>query len=549
MSTMIPTATISNGSFEVFGAASAHSALGDGLDASYVLQRPVSASVDPTLEMGLSAHGPLPAYTIVRSLRIDVKVGQAVLGMGPLRLDLVVEGVGSSVGGVMPLDSVPQSFAVYIANRPGGGMWQEDDLQSLRLRLVGPRATTAFDWTRINSVSVTPVFNYAPYAAPTGPASVTNTSKPLLTWYYFDADGDRQGQFEAKVFSGATAVADPGTETARLVGHIPPTHLDGASEGTLSFEAPGLRNGTYRWAIRVKDQGGTLWGQWLQATLTINNPANAAPSMTATPNTTTASYTIVLNATADAYADPTFFLLERSDDFGVTWSTVRGGVEVAYAGSAVTVIDYEAPRMAASFTAAIESSVNYNAAISYNAGVSYAGTITTPATGTPNVVRYRATAVRVVSGEEIWSSATVVEPASLIADNRTWLKHPTDPARSIVISPNADFTPTSEEAQAALRAIGRADWVVFGDIPSLEQGDLEMVFPGDAAWHSFEVLRATATPVPMLLQTCFGDTALDQLWIRLGPNRAMTRVTHHGQRTKQYRRATVGFHETARPLD
>ncbi len=549
MTSMIPVSTVSNGSFEVFGSPSAHAALADGLDASYVLQRPVSASADPTLELALTAHGPLPAFSIVKSLRIDVKVGQAVLGMGPLRMDLVVEGAGSSVGGVMPLDSVPQSFAVYLANRPGGGTWQEDDLQTLRIRLVGPRATTAFDWTRINFVQVTPVLNYAPYAAPTGPGSVTNTSKPLLSWYYFDADGDRQGQFEAKVFSGATAVTDPGTETARLVGHIPPTHLDVPSEGIGSFESPGLRNGTYRWAIRVKDQGGTLWGQWLQATIVINTTANAAPTMTVTPDVATASYTIVLGIAADAYPDPTFFILERSDDYGATWDFVRGGEEIAYAGLPVTVVDYEAPRMAAAFTPAIESSVGYNEPVGYNAPISYAGEITTPASGTPNVVRYRATAVRVVSGEELWSQATIVEPTSLLADNRTWLKHPYDPTQSIVLSANANFASTSEEVQAALRAVGRADWVVFGDIPSLEKGDLEMVFGGDAAWQSFEALRATPTPVPLLLQTCFGDTALEQLWIRLGPNRALTRVTHSGQRIKQYRRATVGFSETRRPLD
>ncbi len=143
----------------------------------------------------------------------------------------------------------------------------------------------------------------------------------------------------------------------------------------------------------------------------------------------------------------------------------------------------------------------------------------------------------------------MVEPTSLLADNRTWLKHPYDPSQSIVVSPDANFDSTSEEVQAALRGTGRADWVVFGDVPSLEKGELSMVFAGDPAWQSFESLRATATPVPLLLQTCFGDGALEQLWIRLGPNRALTRVTHTGQRIKQYRRAKVGFHETMRPID
>ncbi len=217
----------------------------------------------------------------------------------------------------------------------------------------------------------------------------------------------------------------------------------------------------------------------------------------------------------------------------------------------MTIIDYEAPRMAAPFTPATFSSVGYNEPIGYNAPISYAAELDVAAIGTPNVVRYRATAVRyhVTSGEETWSAATVVEPESLLADNHSWLKHPYDPSASIIVSPDADFDSTSEEIQSALRGLGRADWVVFGDIPSLEKGELSIVFAGDAAWESFEALRAIATPVPLLLQTCFGDTALEQLWIRLGPNRARTSVTHTGQRIQQYRRVKVGFSETARPLD
>ncbi len=553
--TMTPNATIYNGSFDswagtsipVMTAQTPHAALSDGLATTFIYSRPVAASVDPTLEVQLTSPAALPPGIEVRFVRVNLQVSLPGGVGGVVRVELVVNGSESTVAGiVIPGATASTSVLrfVDIASRPGGGAWRDEDFQGMHLRITGPRATSILNGTRVSSAHVEVLGNHLPWATPTGPTSVTTTSLPLLTWDYYDVDGDRQSMVEARVFSGATVVDLPSSETARLVGAII-EHFSGEA-----IESPGLRNGTYRWAIRVKDVSSSAWGQWQNSyPIVVANPANNAPLMTVTPDQDTASYEIELDTGGGTYPIPHWFMLERSDDHGATWSFVRNGTHIPYLGVPATITDYEAPRMAVPFTPATYASLNYNAPVSYNAAFNYTQELLTPAYGLDNVVRYRATAVRSISGEEIWSEATVFAPESLLADNKTWLKHPYDPSQSIVVSPDANFDSTSEEIQSALRGMGRADWVVFGDIPSLEKGEIGMVFGGDAAWQSFEALRATASPVPLLMQTCFGDTSLEQLWIRLGPTRALTRVTHTGQRYKQYRRAKVGFHETVRPLD
>lgn len=552
MPTLLGTAevdeTVQQGVFTVVGAATPHAALSDASDASYVQQGIDAATYAETLAVGVGSGIPaLPPNTRISSVTVVYRAAQFTSEtLSAARIDVELAGVGSlSAINTIIVNGLIFDWTVNFPSRPGGGAWQVADIANLTLRFVAAFGDTPL---RIYRAYVAVYVNSAPTATPTGPVgSVTDTADPYLTWAYSDPDSDAQEMFEAKIFFGANVVADPTTETERLFSHIPPL----AYSGTV-IRANDMSNGNYRWAVRVKDVGSPpgSWGPWGQAALVIEVPAPFPPILTVVPQPDEARY--LINAIELSGPNPTeAIFIARSNDGGASWEFIKGASvdnPIPYVGDPINIYDYEAPRMAAPWTPGTSISVGYNEPIGYNAPLGYNESALTAPIGPENVVRYMAVATRTYNGETLYSNWSVpVTPQSLLGGD-TRLKHPTDPSKNIVIQAMANFESASEEQLQALRASGRADYVVFGDIPSLEKGELDIIFPGDAAWQAFEALRAVDVAVPLLLQTCFGDTVLEQMWIRLGATRSIMRITHKDQHIKQYRRAKVGFYQTLRPI-
>lgn len=206
-------------------------------------------------------------------------------------------------------------------------------------------------------------------------------------------------------------------------------------------------------------------------------------------------------------------ILERSIDAGATWSVVRSVNRVALTdpGQVATLYDYEAPRQQA--------------------------------------VRYRAKVQAAESDQTFvgpYSSALVMAP-NLASDGSFWLKSPTSPALNMAVAVIKDSVSShSDEHIAVYNALGRADPIVMGDTIRLEVFDgLDFLFPNDAAWLAFEVLRARQET--LLLQTCYGDTVLEQFWVRLGPTRALARMTMSTS-PGQLRRAKIAAHQVLVPV-
>lgn len=541
-----PDATASPGLWTVVGAASHHAAVGDNTDATYIQQGP-GVGVGGQAIFGFGPSTVLPGNSRFAFLQVSYRASMAPPLSGPLRFDLLLPGVGSVTAITSPIvPSTPWDLGVRFYSRPGGGPWMTEDIDRVLLYVLGAKTAT----TKIYKLSLDVYVNYPPAAVPIGPGTVLDTSFPPLSFSYIDTEHDAQEMVEGKVFAGGAGVANPTTETARLIGETGQVFTSATSiNGNHGL---GLSNGTYRWAVRARDVGAPsgLWGYWGQSTFTVSVPSPEAPGVVVTPDPANARYVLALSDAGGTYP-PEHYWVERSDDNGLTWALVRGMRSVPSTGLTTTVYDYWAPRMARTSTSTVVGEVGYNAPISYNADVGYDGS-SVIVSGTPNVVRYRVRATRSYLGHEVISDWTTVTPASLVGNATTWLKHPYDASRSMMISHMADWESVSEEQMVALRASGRADWVVFGDVPSLERGDLDIVFPGDAAWANFERLRAPAYPLtatPLLLQSCFGDTVLEQMWVRLGANRTLARVTHTGQNIKQYRRTKVGFVQTLTPTE
>lgn len=552
--TIVPDSLILSGSWTIGGGApSLVSAVADASDLTY------AADVGPSgLWFSLSDIPPLPAEAEITHLRVRFRASMPVYVAGNVNMYLIRSGGSGPIAMALgPLSSTISEADITLTEPPGGGSWTEAIVNGLWLASASWHAGE----TRLHRAWIEVYTNSPPSAIwlATDPSVVTTVSgpgDPVRNWSYFDADSDPQVQVQIKLFADGAAVADPETEVARLLSDTGPVNYTGTVIGINAWP-----NGSYMLAIKASD--GTGFGPWSQRGLTFDLPVPPPPLLTATPEPGLARYAVTLDEQVGTY--PTeFFQIERSETSGMTYVGFYGGGNVAFSGSPVTVWDYRSPRMARPYTAASITPIGYNEALSYNAGVGYNGTITAGSVGPLNVVRYRARAGRIYNGVTIWSGWTTITPDNLVGDGTTWLKHPTDPGKSVLLQQVANWETTSEEDMSILRAAHGRAWVVFAGVASWKRGELELIFSSDAAFYAFEALRAPlstvvatdliaggsspATPTSYLFQSCFGDTVLEQVWMRLGPTLSVTRVTTGPQQhTNQYRRVKIGFVETSVP--
>lgn len=191
------------------------------------------------------------------------------------------------------------------------------------------------------------VGNTPPVVAVTAPsATITNTSRPTVTWTVTDAESDPQSHYQVKVFSAAQYGAggfDPETSTpvyakAETASVTDRTH-------TLTADLP--TGTTYRFYVKAKANGQySLWA-YQQRAVTLTTPVQ--PTLTRTSDI--ANSRVLLTATVASLSGYTaaqhFARFEFSDDGGTTWKNVRGGSRVqmvASGGGAVaSIYDYEVP--------------------------------------------------------------------------------------------------------------------------------------------------------------------------------------------------------------
>jgi hypothetical protein len=205
--------------------------------------------------------------------------------------------------------------------------------------------------------------------------------------------------------------------------------------------------------------------------------------------------------------------VQRSYDGGVTWNYVRTArlLDLVDPGQTGAFYDYEVTR---------------NQPVSYR-------------------VQVQATEsdVTVVSA---WS-ATVAMAPNLAGDGNAWLKSPTDPTKNVgllLIKDSADSQ--SIEDQVIYAPLGRSDYLIHGGTVRMEtfQG-IEFLLRSDAEWSAFETLRKRQEP--LLLQTCYGDTVLEEFWLRLGPARTVSRLSMSTSPT-QLRRVKVPATQVLQPV-
>lgn len=237
-------------------------------------------------------------------------------------------------GGIHPINGAEDAF--------GGPYWAgwdiARDLQVLQWGNDGnPLEMAVLDGLGVihRFISSTP-----PTVDVTAPsATVTNTTRPLITWTYTDAQGDAQTEYQAKLFTAAQYGAggfDPETSAPTWS----TTGTDPATRGvTPTIDL--VDNTTYRAYVKVKDSSGqySTW-DYIQFLVDITPPPTPNLAVTVQAGSMR-NYLEVTGAGTDASYRVE---IQYSDDDGVTWATVRDALALdPDAFSNVSTYDREMP--------------------------------------------------------------------------------------------------------------------------------------------------------------------------------------------------------------
>jgi hypothetical protein len=335
VSTLRPNSTLENTS-NVTGAASAHAALADDSDGSYLTFDPGEYLIATFDDLAL------PSGALIKRSQLRARVAkQSANGNLTSFLQMATFSANDAawVSWLSPTQiTVGEIDATGIA---------DSDVDAAAFGLAWSlssgtcRAYEAYlDVTLVERPEVTAV------TAPTG--TVADTNRPTVAWTRdLDADGGPQTAYQVRVFTDAQYGAggfDPATSTpfASTQGGF-----SGANDASVSWQVDTiLPDDTYRAYVRIAQRvnGAYHWSDWeysefevdvaLPDPPTINvsdDPANARITITITPG--------IGGATSDA------FLLERTYDGGATWLPVRQlDAGLLPVGDPATIVyDYEAP--------------------------------------------------------------------------------------------------------------------------------------------------------------------------------------------------------------
>lgn len=170
---------------------------------------------------------------------------------------------------------------------------------------------------------------------PADASTVTDTTRPDLTWAYDDPEGDAQYEWELAVYT--TTQADP-FGTAAVAGAV--IHEDQVSRNVRGFTpVDDLDNGTYELYVRAKDTS-QLWSDadhvsWTQD---VTLPAAASVSAEVLGG---AIDGILISGTISSPAAGDFVSISWVEEGGAT-GYVRDAGRIDASGGSFSVVDYEA---------------------------------------------------------------------------------------------------------------------------------------------------------------------------------------------------------------
>lgn len=565
--TQRPTTTPQLGSGSVVGAATAHAALADSSDGTYVQQSSRIRLDGAVTRVGFATPS-LPAGAKVLSVAIRDRVQTVTPGFpAPVCNHWLRSSTGAIVfaGQVPVIDKlpfysfVPTTSTSTWADRtvgtfttgPGGKPWNVvDPTTGGNGNLVGltydiGRGDDFLTSTlRVSAVFLDIVYQQASTVTVTGPTGTSQATRPTVTWTYASADSQPQQAYRVAIYTSAQTSA-PGfvafTTTPIQASAITPGQTWTPTSGWVLGEdllwtcVQDLTDGNYvayvqatsRWAGSGDFPTGTASSSWTRAA----TPSNPPPAATLSSATFDAANNRVALTFAPSSSSPTTlaFTVEASRNGGQKWDPIPRLTKLPASGmTPITDYDYVAPLGVTS---------QYRV-IALN--------------GTPLV------------GALSPSNTLTVTPS----DKRHWLKHPGNPLLNTVLPLQAPRTSdtgikiTQRQMMATFQPLGGAGtdvpaFTVFG--PNYgDEYEIELVFgPGNNGftgadelnylWPAVDQLRKAGTT--LLFQKPDGD----QLWVALGSGASGTDTvstynSSNGNPSRvQWRRIKLIFTETQPP--
>lgn len=453
--TLRPDSTYVNTMPVVPGGGTAHGALNDNSDSSYI-EAPWGSFTQAIVNI---ADYTIPANQFLKQVRVRVRYRTIALFGGGVTYWVVrfvtsTGGYGTSQSQSTTSSTPVESVGGWQTKAPSGADWNQTELNNLQVDIYPGYYSGVVQMPRVYEVYVDLDLNTSPTTtttAPTHGGSVTTTTRPAFTFTYSDADGDAMEGYRAKLFHSDTYNAggfDPNTwgalyDTGKIGAYSPPP-------GGIVAPFDLLNGASYRWYVWVYQAGGpqgtTGFGvsspAYTQFTLNVTPPA--LPIVNPSAHSTGGYINLSILSGGGTPATSTI-LVQRSQDDGVTWSNVRGTPIVPN----TTVIDFEAIP---------------------NKAVIYRG---------------RSTAANGVAS--VWSAPTT--PVTAV-DNEWRLRDPLDSTRNIVLSVIGDnVSHRIPEDKAFFSPMGRTRKVSVADVIRGNESELQLEFLTEAAWLAFEKLR------------------------------------------------------------
>lgn len=469
VSTLRPSSTVSNDGVAVNGAASAHAALNDNSDSSYL----DSFGTTDDVTLGLDDLS-LPAGAVIKELAARIRTALSSAGSNGIRLTH-----GGLAGAEASITwTTPTTITAWTYNAPlpyTTPPWTDSQVDGLVFTLSKSIWASA-SLVRVYEAYIDVTYVAKPVVTPSLPTgTVTSTNLPTVEWdNTLDGDGGAQTHYQVRVFTSAQYGAggfDPATSDATW------DSGDITSSAETAAVTSQLGDGAHRAYIRVGQtvNGTTHWSDYAYTAFTIDVDLAAVPD---SPTLTVETGRIKVHVEGNSgTATTTHLEVQRSEDGGTTWEPLRLTTDTdgIVAGTSADLYDYEAPN----------------------------GTL----------MSYRVRALHEVSAGAYVASDWAATATATWTDTAWWLKCPEHPDLNMIVVPAGIPSYQRPARQGVFQALGSAQTVIVADKRGAPRGTLSLQIDTAAERDDLDaLLDANAT---LLLQGPAGHHWPDR-YLRIG---------------------------------
>jgi len=443
--------------FTVTGAASAHAALSDNSDSSFIRRTSGSVRASAVIDFGTTtiASGSIVSRVRLRArARTPDRKSNVEFALGVRRANNQQRyGPALALTGKRGLATYEGPWQ---STAPAGGIWTQPEINEVLVRITdlcaksGQRAFAYELYVDVDVIAQPTVT----VTAPSG--QVTNTSRPNVQWSFSDAENQPQAAFEVRVYTLAETNRTGFTLDDRT--EYPPVWETGQVAGQANLARVGviLDNDDYVAYVRAARSVGAalFFSAWQTSAFEIDLTRPDAPTLTGThdPAEGVVELEAVFTALGTAFGSRNWEF-QRSVD-GLEWYSTVDGLAIGTAAGTAVYEDYFAPRGGTAF--------------------------------------YRARQIALLADEPIpspYGTATVVVPT----DGLWWFKPLENDSLTVGgVKVAGGFSESFDEQQAVFRPVGREGAVVVSAGLNSREGSFTITTVGRDEWLALRrVLRQT----------------------------------------------------------